>query len=75
MSKASVMKTLTRLIVDNDFGERVFTDVQLSRLIEGSSQRRYHLVILSSCWLALKNMVCSQRPCRRVGWSSELKKL
>ncbi len=38
------MQTLTRQLVDEGLGDRVLTVSQLSRLIEGSSQRRYHLV-------------------------------
>ncbi len=38
------MQTLTRQLVDQGLGDRILTDVQLSRLIDGSSQRRHHLV-------------------------------
>lgn len=38
------MQTLTRQLLDAGLGKRVLTDFQLSRLIEGSNQRRYHLV-------------------------------
>ncbi len=38
------MQTLTRQLVDEGLSDRVLTEFQLSRLIEGTSQRRYHLV-------------------------------
>jgi predicted transcriptional regulator of viral defense system len=39
-----IMQTLTEQLLEAGLGDRVLTDLQLSRLIEGSSQRRYHLV-------------------------------
>lgn len=38
------MQTLTQLVVDAGLSDRVLTEFQLSRLIEGSNQRRYNLV-------------------------------
>jgi hypothetical protein len=38
------MQTLTEQLVEEGLGDRVLTDVQLSRLLAGSSQRRYNLV-------------------------------
>ncbi len=38
------MQTLTTLITEGKLRDRVFSDAQLARLIEGSPQRRYHLV-------------------------------
>ena len=38
------MQTLTRLIVSNGLSNRLLYDSQLARLVEGSDQRRYHLV-------------------------------
>ena len=38
------MQTLTEQLVEDGFGDRVLTDVQLSRLVSGSNQRRYNLV-------------------------------
>lgn len=39
------MQTLTKKLIDLDLSNRVFTDTQLARIIEGSKQqRRYHLV-------------------------------
>lgn len=38
------MQTLTQTLIDAELGDRVLTDFQLSRLIEGTSQRRYNLV-------------------------------
>lgn len=38
------MQTLTEQLLDAGFADRVFSDSQLSRLLEGSSQRRYNLV-------------------------------
>ncbi len=38
------MQTLTKQLIDLDLSNRVFTDALLERVIEGSKQRRYHLV-------------------------------
>lgn len=38
------MQTLTKLLIDQELNNRILLDDQLSRLIEGSKQRRYHLV-------------------------------
>lgn len=38
------MQTLTRQIIDLGLSNRVLTDNQLARLLEGSQQRRYNLV-------------------------------
>lgn len=38
------MQTLTEQLLDAGFSDRVFSDSQLKRLLEGSSQRRYNLV-------------------------------
>jgi predicted transcriptional regulator of viral defense system len=38
------MQTLTKQLIELDLSNRVFTDAQLARIIEGSKQRRYHLV-------------------------------
>ena len=38
------MQTLTEQLLEEGLNERVLTDVQLGRLISGSSQRRYNLV-------------------------------
>ena len=38
------MQTLTKQLIDLDLSNRVLTDAQLARVIEGSKQRRYHLV-------------------------------
>lgn len=38
------MQTLTKQLIDLKLSNRVLTDVQLARVIEGSKQRRYHLV-------------------------------
>ena len=38
------MQTLTRQLLEVGLSDRVLTDLQLSRLIEGSDQRRYNLV-------------------------------
>lgn len=38
------MQTLTEQLLDEGLNDRVLSDVQLSRLISGSSQRRYNLV-------------------------------
>jgi hypothetical protein len=38
------MQTLTRQIIDLGLANRVLSDVQLARIVEGSEQRRYHLV-------------------------------
>ena len=38
------MQTLTRKIIDLGLSNRVLTDAQLARLLEGSRQRRYNLV-------------------------------
>ncbi len=38
------MQTLTELVLDNGLGDRILTDQQLARLVEGSDQRRYNLV-------------------------------
>jgi hypothetical protein len=38
------MQTLTKLLAEHALRDRIFTDNQLSRLIEGPSQRRYYLV-------------------------------
>ncbi len=38
------MQTLTQQLLDMDLNDRVLTDFQLSRLVEGSNQRRYNLV-------------------------------
>jgi len=38
------MQTLTKQLVDLNLSNRVMTGVQLTRLIDGSKQRRYHLV-------------------------------
>lgn len=38
------MQTLTKQIIENGLANRVISDTQLVRLIEGSDQRRYHLV-------------------------------
>lgn len=38
------MQTLTRQIIDNGLENRVLSDAQLARLIEGSPQRRHSLV-------------------------------
>ena len=38
------MQTLTQQLVDDGLAERVLSDMQLRRLVEGSDQRRYHLV-------------------------------
>jgi hypothetical protein len=39
-----VMQTLTKEIVENNLANRVLSDVQLARLLEGTAQRRHHLV-------------------------------
>ena len=38
------MQTLTETLIDSALSDRIFTDKQLSRLLDGSSQRRYNLV-------------------------------
>lgn len=38
------MQTLTTLIIEAKLADRVISDVQLSRLVDGTDQRRYHLV-------------------------------
>ena len=38
------MQTLTRQLLDHGLGDRVLTSAQLGRLLEGSRQRRHHLV-------------------------------
>ncbi len=38
------MQTLTNQLVEQGFTNRVLTEAQLSRIVEGSRQRRYHLV-------------------------------
>lgn len=38
------MQTLTHQLLEEGLSDRVLTDLQLSRLIEGSDQRRYNLV-------------------------------
>jgi predicted transcriptional regulator of viral defense system len=38
------MQTLTEQLIEEGLAERVLTDGQVSRLVEGSRQRRYHLV-------------------------------
>jgi len=38
------MQTLTKDIIEFGLNNRIMTDMQLARLIEGSPQRRYHLV-------------------------------
>jgi hypothetical protein len=38
------MQTLTRLIVDAGLSDRITSDVQLKRLVDGTDQRRHHLV-------------------------------
>ena len=38
------MQTLTKQIIDQGLANRILTDAQLSRIVEGSQQRRYHLV-------------------------------
>jgi predicted transcriptional regulator of viral defense system len=38
------MQTLTQQIIENGLANRLISDAQLVRLIEGSDQRRYHLV-------------------------------
>jgi len=38
------MQTLTNLIVDAKLNDRVISDAQLARLVEGTDQRRYQLV-------------------------------
>lgn len=38
------MQTLTKQLVDLGLSNRVLSDAQLARIIEGSKQRRYHLV-------------------------------
>lgn len=38
------MQTLTQVLIDHGLANRVITDAQLGRILEGSSQRRYHLV-------------------------------
>ena len=38
------MQTLTELLLEEGLNDRVLTDIQLGRLISGSSQRRYNLV-------------------------------
>lgn len=38
------MQTLTRQLLDHGLADRVLTSAQLGRLLEGSSQRRHHLV-------------------------------
>lgn len=38
------MQTLTKQLIDLNLSNRVLTDTQLARVIEGSKQRRYHLV-------------------------------
>ncbi|WP_177421019.1 type IV toxin-antitoxin system AbiEi family antitoxin domain-containing protein [endosymbiont of Lamellibrachia barhami] len=38
------MQTLTKQLIELKLANRVFTDAQLERVIEGSKQRRYHLV-------------------------------
>jgi len=38
------MQTLTKQLIDLKLSNRVLTDAQLARVIEGSKQRRYHLV-------------------------------
>ena len=38
------MQTLTEQLIEDGLNDRVLTDIQLGRLIPGSSQRRYNLV-------------------------------
>ena len=38
------MQTLTQQLLDQGLSDRFITDVQLSHLVTGSNQRRYHLV-------------------------------
>jgi hypothetical protein len=38
------MQTLTEQLIEEGLGDQVLSDVQLSRLISGSNQRRYNLV-------------------------------
>jgi hypothetical protein len=38
------MQTLTEQLIEEGLADRVLTDGQMSRLVEGSPQRRYHLV-------------------------------
>ncbi len=38
------MQTLTKLLAERELDDRIFTDDQLSRLVEGPSERRYYLV-------------------------------
>jgi len=38
------MQTLTKQLINQGFSNRLFTDTQLERIVEGSKQRRYHLV-------------------------------
>ena len=38
------MQTLTKQLLELGLANRFLTDNQLARLIDGSSQRRYHLV-------------------------------
>jgi Fic family protein len=38
------MQTLTKPLTELGLSNRIFTDAQLRRIIEGSKQRRYHLV-------------------------------
>jgi len=38
------MQTLTKLLVSAGLADRVVTERQLARLVDGSNQRRYHLV-------------------------------
>jgi len=38
------MQTLTRQLVETGLGDRILTDRQLKRLVEGTDQRRHHLV-------------------------------
>ena len=38
------MQTLTEQLLEEGLGDRILTDTQLSRLVTGSSQRRYNLV-------------------------------
>lgn len=38
------MQSLTELIIEAGLQDRILSDAQLARLVEGSDQRRYHLV-------------------------------
>ena len=38
------MQALTKLLLEKELADRVLTDFQLSHMIDGSAQRRHHLV-------------------------------